>query len=258
MFFESLAVALIATFFQLDMLCSQTFAFMYVLPSWLVGVVLGDPMTGLQMGATVQLMSFGVAGLGGSSVPDYNKAGMIGTAIAILTGQDFSVGLAVGIAVGMLFMQADIVCKIFNGFVGKWSQNYARQGNYKMMIRTIYLGPIVYGLFSFVPVFIAVYFGVDIVNLILEAMPAWFTTGLSVAGGMLPVVGMAMLLTYMPAKKFISFLIVGYVLASYVGLAVLPIALIGIACAYEYYKLHANDLAAATATVAMEGELEDE
>ena len=258
MFFESLAVALIATFFQLDMLCSQTFAFMYVLPSWLVGVVLGDPMTGLQMGATVQLMSFGVAGLGGSSVPDYNEAGMSGTASAVLAGQDFSVGLAVGIAVGMLFMQADIVCKIFNGFVGKWSQNYARQGNYKMMIRTIYLGPIVYGLFSFVPVFIAVYFGVDIVNLILEAMPAWFTTGLSVAGGMLPVVGMAMLLTYMPAKKFISFLIVGYVLASYVGLAVLPIALIGIACAYEYYKLHANDLAAATATVAMEGELEDE
>lgn len=255
MLFESLVVALIATFFGLDTLMSQTFAFMYVLPSWLVGLALGDPMTGLQMGASVQLMSFGVAGLGGSSVPDYNKAGMIGTAIAILTGQDFSVGLTVGIAVGMLFMYTDIICKIFNGFVGKWSQNFARQGNYTMMIRTIFLGPIAYGLFSFIPVFIAVYFGVDIVNLILEALPAWFTTGLSIAGGMLPVVGMAMLLNFMPAKKFISFLLIGYVLSSYVGLSVLPVALIGIAAAYEYYKLHANDLA--TATVATEGELED-
>lgn len=256
MLFESLVVALIATFFGLDTLMSQTFAFMYVLPSWLVGLALGDPMTGLQMGASVQLMSFGVAGLGGSSVPDYNKAGMIGTAISILTGQDFSVGLAVGVAVGMLFMQADIICKIFNGFVGKLSQDYARKGNYTMMIRSIFLGPIVYGLFSFVPVFIAVYFGVDIVNLILEAMPAWFTSGLSIAGGMLPVVGMAMLLSFMPAKKFISFLIVGYVLFSFVGLSILPVALLGIACAYEYYKLHANDLA--TATAATEGELEDE
>lgn len=256
MLFESLVVALIATFFGLDTLMSQTFAFMYVLPSWLVGLALGDPMTGLQMGASVQLMSFGVAGLGGSSVPDYNKAGMIGTAIAILTGQDFSVGLTVGIAVGMLFMYTDIICKIFNGFVGKWSQNFARQGNYTMMIRTIFLGPIAYGLFSFIPVFIAVYFGVDIVNLILEALPAWFTTGLSIAGGMLPVVGMAMLLNFMPAKKFISFLLIGYVLSSYVGLSVLPVALIGIAAAYEYYKLHAYDLA--TATVATEGELEDE
>lgn len=256
MLFQSLAVALIATFFGLDLLMSQTFAFMYVLSSWLVGIVLGDPMTGLQIGATVQLMSFGVAGLGGSSVPDYNKAGMIGTAISIMTGQDYSVGLAVGVAVGMLFMQTDIICKIFNGFVGKWAQDFGRKGNYGAMLRVIWLGPVVYGLFSFVPVFIAVYFGVDVVNFVLEAMPAWFTTGLSIAGGVLPVVGMAMLLNFMPAKKFISFLIVGYVLADFVGLAVLPVALIGVACAYEYYKLHANDLA--SATVATEGELEDE
>ena len=47
---------------------------------------------------------------------------MIGAAIAILTGSDFSVGLAVGVAVGTLFMETDIICKIFNGFVGKWSQ----------------------------------------------------------------------------------------------------------------------------------------
>jgi PTS system mannose-specific IIC component len=91
----------------------------------------------------------------------------------------------------------------------------------------------------------------------LDFMPTWFTTGLSIAGGLLPGVGMAMLLMYMPLNKYWSFLIVGFVLAAYLSVPTLGIGAVGLAAAYEVYK---KGLATATAPAGASfgGELEDE
>ena len=45
-----------------------------------------------------------------------------------------------------------------------------------------------------------------------------------------------MLLTYMPTKKYIGFVAIGFILVAYMNLSVLPVAIIGAAVAYEYYK----------------------
>lgn len=216
-------------------------------------------MTGLAVGSTVQLMSLGVAGLGGASVPDYSLAGMVGTVVGITSGQGAETGLVVGIAVGMLGVQLDVIFKLFNSFIRQRMEAAVKDGDYATMQRLPWISVVVCGLVLAIPMAIVLFFGGDAVNFVLNVMPSWFTGGLSVAGGMLPVVGMAMLLNFMPAKKFISFVLVGYVLSAYAGLSILPIALIGVACAYEYYKMHATDTpAVATAGASLEGELEDE
>lgn len=254
---QVILIVLLAAIKNVDTYGTQWLAFQHITFAWLTGLVLGDPTTGLAVGSTVQLMSLGVAGLGGSSVPDYGIAGMVGTVVAITTGQDASVGLAVGIAVGMLGVQLDILFKIFNGFVAQRSEAYMRAGNYKAMLNILWAGPVFFGLIGAVPMLIVLAFGADAVNAVLNALPAWFMSGLKIAGGLLPVVGMAMLLNFMPAKKFISFVIVGYVLASFAKLSILPIALLGVAAAYEYYKLHAQSVhPQVEATV--QGGLEDE
>lgn len=43
----------------------------------LVGLVMGDVGVGLVIGGTLQLMSLGVAGIGGSSVPEYGVATIV-------------------------------------------------------------------------------------------------------------------------------------------------------------------------------------
>ena len=53
-------------------------------------------------------------------------------------------------------------------------------------------------------------FGENIVNTLVEKMPEWLTGGLSVAGGLLPAVGIAILLRYLPVKKYISYLLIGF------------------------------------------------
>ena len=229
-------VTLIAFIYGAEKNAGQILTNMSVTPAWFVGLALGDPVTGLAVGAIVQLMSLGVA----ASVPDYPTAAIIGAVVAITSGQEASVGVAAGIAVGMLGLQLDVIAKTANGFLGRTSQRFAEEGKYSQMKSVLFLGPVFYGLTAAIPTFAVLLFGADAVNAFLSVMPSWFTTGLSIAAGILPVVGLAMLLSFMPMKKFIAYAIVGFVLAAYLQISILPIALLGAAAAIEYYKSHSN------------------
>ncbi len=70
----------------------------------------------------------------------------------------------------------------------------------------------------------------------MRIVPTWLTDGLKVAGGILPVVGIAILLRYLPTKKFISYLIIGFLAAAYLKMPMLGVALLGAALAILNYK----------------------
>lgn len=229
-------IVLLSGFYIVQKNGFQLIPLMSVFTGWMTGIILGDPNTGLGIGATMQLMGLGLAGIGGASIPDYPIAAIIGTAIALISGQDQSVGVTVGVAVGMLCVQLDVIVKILNGFIARRAEALAQQGKYGAMKHIIWACPVLFFISGALPTLIVLLFGVDAVNFILNVMPAWFTTGLSIAGGMLPVVGIALLLSFMPTKRFISFIIVGFVCAAYLNLGILPIALFGVAAAYEHYK----------------------
>ena len=219
-------ITVLAFLYRIERYGTQVLNYNAVLYAWIVGLILGDGLTGLTIGASVQLMSLGVAAIAGSSVPDWPLGAMVGTVITITTGQDMGVGLAAGIAVGTLGVQLDVVAKVLNGFMARKQAAYAQAGEYSKMKRVTFLGPLFFGL-----------------------------TGLSIAGGILPVIGMAALLSYMPVKQYFSFLAVGFVLSAYLGLAILPIAILGGAAAYEVYKKLTST---SVATTTNEGVLEDE
>ena len=247
----------LAFIYRVDRLGTQVCGHNAVLYAWLVGLILGDGMTGLIVGASVQLMSLGVAALAGSSVPDYPLAGMVGTAVCIMTGQDEGVGLAVGIAVGTMGVQLDVLAKSANVFMAHMQLEYAQDRQYDTMEAVTLIGPVLFGLTDAIPMLIVLAFGGDVVNAILSVVPTWFTKGLSLAGGLLPVIGMGALLTYMPAKQYFSFLAIGFVLSAYLGLSILPVAILGGAAAYEVYKNLTSRIAEESIATA-EGGLEDE
>ena len=87
-----------------------------------IGALLGDLKQGLFIGGTLQLMSMGIVGLGGASVPNYIITTIITTIVAIQSGEGYEIGLAVGLPVGMLFVNLDVLHKILNGYVMRWSQ----------------------------------------------------------------------------------------------------------------------------------------
>ncbi|MCI8270876.1 MAG: PTS sugar transporter subunit IIC [Erysipelotrichaceae bacterium] len=252
---QIILITLIAYLKMTDTVTLQIAAFNTLICGWLTGLVVGDPETGLYIGATMQLMSMGVVAVGGSSMPDYPIAAIIATTIAATTGQGMEAGLAIGLPVAMLGVNFDVIYKIFNGFLMRKEIALIEEGKFQSALNVIKISPVFYGLCSAIPVLVCVVAGPSLVNTILDFMPAWFTTGLTIAGGVLPGVGMAMLLMYMPVNKYWSFLLVGFVLAAYLSVPVLGIAAVGLAAAYEIYKSKMN---AGTASVGAAGGLEDE
>ncbi len=146
----------------------------------ITGVVMGDWQTGLVIGGTIQLMQLGVAGFGGSSIPDYGTMAIIATAYGVTLGSD--TGLAIGLPVGMLGIQLDVVVKILNGFVVEKSQKFCNEGKFNQMNAILWVCPALFGLCAALPVFVSVTLGQPAVNWLLEVMPQWFLSGLTLAG----------------------------------------------------------------------------
>lgn len=173
----------------------------------ITGVVMGDWKTGLVIGGTIQLMQLGVAGFGGSSIPDYGTMAIIATAYGVTLGSD--TGLAIGLPVGMLGIQLDVVAKILNGFVVEKSQKFCNEGKFNQM------------------------------NAILWVCPALF--GLTLAGKMLPAVGIAMLLRYMPTAKYFQYLLAGFFLSAFLNVPIIGAAIVGVALAIAFYQRAEKD-----------------
>ncbi len=220
---------------------------------FLCGLILGDMNSGLYIGGTFTLMSLGVAAIGGSSVPDYGVATIIACAFAKTTGQGPEVGITIGLPVGMLGVQMDVLYKICNSFIAQKAQKYANEKQFTKMYRILYLCPVMVAVFMSLPTAIALTAGAPLVQMILDVLPAWVTGGLSVAGKLLPGLGIAMLLHYMPAKKYFNYILIGFVMSAYLGMPVLGIALLGLALAYMFYIGNEQK-----ATVGFAGGLEDE
>lgn len=211
-----------------------------VIIGMLVGLIMGNIDVGLVIGGTLQLMSLGVAAIGGSSIPEYGVATIVGVFIAIRTGASTGTAIAVGLPVGMLTLELDVIIKIINNAFAHWSQRLLHEKKFEQMDGVFYLTIFVWMLKYVIPISLVVMFGTPVVKLILNVIPKWFTDGLTIAGGMLPVVGIGMLLRYMPVKKYLAFLLAGFVLAGYLKLPILGIAILGLAAAYEIYRINSE------------------
>lgn len=95
-----------------------------IMVSLFVGLIMGDMETAMVIGGTFQLMSLGVANIGGSSVPNWGLAALVGGYVAIKSTTTIeeakAVALAVGVPVGMLGIQLDVLAKILNTYVAHW------------------------------------------------------------------------------------------------------------------------------------------
>ena len=89
-------ITLIAYLKMTDTVTTQLFAFNTIICGWLTGLVVGDPTTGLSIGATMQLMSMGVVAVGGSSMPDYPIAAIIAPTLAVTTAIVVAMMAAIG------------------------------------------------------------------------------------------------------------------------------------------------------------------
>lgn len=200
------------------------------------GLVMGDLTLGLQIGATLQLMVLGVGTFGGASMPDFVTGAIIGTVMGVISGKGMEFGLGIAVPAGLLLVQLDILARFSNTFflhrVDKAIENNDTKG---IAVNTM-MGAIPWGLSRLLPVVLVLIFGESMVNGILAVTPEWLIGGLRTAGGLLPVVGIGILLRYLPLNRFFPYLIIGFVTAAYIKMPMMGVALLGIAFAVLQYK----------------------
>lgn len=227
-----------------------------ILNGFIVGLIMGNPVVGLQIGATLQLMQLGGAGFGGASYVEYDVGAVIGTMVAASSGGGVEYGLAIGLPVSLMMIQIDVLTKMACTFFLQKSHKEADKENYSAAFRWLHLGGLPWAAKAMLPVLLVFFIGPDRIAGLVSLFPDWIMGPLTVAGGLLPAIGIAILLRYMNAGKYLPFLIFGFVAMSYLGLSIIGVSLVGVAIAILVYKNEQNKKLAVVA--AGEGELEDE
>lgn len=195
------------------------------------GLIMGDLATGLMVGGTLQLMRLGIAAFGGASVPDYFTGAVLGTAFAIISGKGAAYGIGLAVPVSLLMLQLDVAARFGNVFLLHRVDNAIEKEQYGRVPRLVLSGSFLWGLTRAIPILLMLIVGDVAVTNLTNAMPAWLMTGLKVAGGTLPVVGVAILLRYLPTKQYIPYLLLGFFLAAYLKVPMMGIAIVGVVAA---------------------------
>lgn len=233
---QIILLTLLAGYAQYDGLHALTGMVKPVMVGLFTGLIMGDVQTGLFVGGTINLMKLGVGNFGGASIPDYMSATMLGTVFAITSGQGAEFGVTLAIPIAVLLINMDILARFSNVYLLKRAQKSYKNRDYDKIIFWNNFGIVFWSLSRMVPVFIGLVLGPDVVNIIINYLPQVILDGMKTAGGIIPAIGLAMLLRYMPVRDNVAYLLFGFVLSAYLNLPILAVAIIAAGCALLVFK----------------------
>lgn len=236
----------------LDGLGPQFFLVKPVVAGAFAGLVMGDLGTGLFVGGTLQLMALGIGNFGGSSMPDYLSGALIGTAFGVTSGEP-EVGLAIAVPAAVLLVQLDILARFLNTFLQHRAERACAAHEWGKVQSSNLLGAITFALSRALSIFLCLSLGQEVVASAASAAPEWLLNGFKLVSGMLPAVGIGILLKYMPFSQLWPFALVGFTLAAYLNVPVLGVAFFGLAAAFITYQQETKVSAAPVAAVASNG-----
>jgi PTS system mannose-specific IID component len=185
-------------------------------------------------GAALNAVHLGFVSTGGSLPSDLVTAGYMGTALALASDLGVDAALATfGIPLGILGGFLWFGRMTFGSVFVHWADAYARRGSTRGVAAVnLWAGQGLLFVLYAVPTFVIVYYGQAGLDGVLSLIPERLTMALAVVGGMLPAVGMGLLLYNIGRVRLAPYFCVGFVLVSYLDLPVMAVALLGAAAAW--------------------------
>lgn len=231
---KALLVALVAFLASID---EQTFgACMMSRPLFtgpIIGLIMGDMTTGIIMGASLEAMFMGSIMVGSAVPPEVYASSVLSIAVAIQSGA--GVGTAVALALPLsvfLQMWRNFCYAIPGSWAGQQIDKAVNERNLKKAnLLHLTVVPLSIGIPSALLVFVAVAFGADTINSVLNLIPDVVMDGFNVAAGVLSCVGLALLIKMMSNNKIMPFLFIGFIAVMYLGMDVIGVAVAGLCMA---------------------------
>lgn len=201
----------------------------------IVGLALGDLHQGVLMGAAIEAVFLGTFTVGGSVPSDIPSAAIFGTAFGILLGKGTSAAVALSVPIGLLAtLLFNFVAGFIFNFVVAFEDNAVAKHNDKLFTFWHFFAMIFYPAVFGVMAFVVMMVGVQPVQHFMSTMPGYVNGALTAMSAALPALGMAILTNSMWDKGILPFFFIGFILAAYLKLQTMPIAVTGAAIAVYF------------------------
>lgn len=203
----------------------------------LCGLILGDVQAGVTLGVAVQLVFLAVVTPGGAIGVDLSFMSFPVMAIAILSKMDTGSAISLASAIGVLGTFTFQITAFITSLYGPKVKQSLEEKNYAQFIRRYWgFKQIVYTLIRFIPSFVAIYFGSKYVADFMQLLPDFVTNAMNVLGGVLPAVGIAVLLTMSIRNNFFAvFFVIGFICVVFMNVNIIALTFIAAGIAYLYY-----------------------
>lgn len=205
---------------------------------FVVGIILGDPLKGAVIGATINLVYLGFISAGGSMPADMALSGILGTAYAITGGLNAKTALSIAVPIGLLGTIVWYARMTYGSVFVHLADHYIENEEYNKIWKANVLYPqLLTALITIIPCTIAVYFGASYISGFVNALGGTVLSIFEVIGGLMPALGVAITLQYIYKDDARVFLYIGFVLATYSKLGLLPLGVISALVAIVYVQI---------------------
>ena len=184
-----------------------------VFAGFITGLIMGDLTTGLFIGGSLQLFVLGVGTFGGASRIDATSGAVLATAFSVAQGIKPELAIAtIAVPVATLLTYFDILGRMTTTYFAHRVDAAVERFDYKGIERNYLLGALPWALSRALPVFLALAYGGTFVQAIVDGVAGvkWLAAVLTLAGRMLPGLGFAILLRYLPVKRNLHYLALGF------------------------------------------------
>lgn len=201
----------------------------------LCGLVFGDVSAGVLCGVAVQAVFIANLSTGGATNSEITYASYGGIGLAMATTKDPAIAVTLSVlmgqTLGLIFYNTRMA--LYSFFNGK-AQTAAEANDGRGITKWHIIYPQICTFFiRAVPVFLVVYFGQGVVDTLLNSVPEVVTHIISVLGGVLPALGIGMLMNIVIKDKAqLIFFLAGFVLLSFAGLSMIAIVFLAALVAY--------------------------
>jgi PTS system mannose-specific IIC component len=204
----------------------------------LIGMVLGDIETGIKIGGTLEMIALGWMNIGAAVAPDAALASIISTILVIAGGQSIGAGIALAIPLAAAGQVLTIIVRTLTVAFQHAADKAAERGSLSGITWLHISALILQAMRIAVPAaIVAVSVGTSVVQDLLNSIPAVVTNGLNIAGGMIVVVGYAMVINMMRAGYLMPFFYLGFVTAAFTDFNLVALGVIGVVMAVLYIQL---------------------
>lgn len=210
----------------------------------LIGLILGDVRQGIIFGCAINALYLGTITVGGVAANDINFAAYIGIPLAMTSGASTEEALALAAILGALGVFVWNLVRIVNVYWVHMMDRQIAAGKLDSAAKVPIYGNIFLFIGRFVPIFLACLLGPAVMTKVMNSIPAYISSIIGIFGGMLPLIGFAIILKSCVKKNYeLVYFVLGFVLLTCFHVSVIAILVVALVLALIDFKFSENTAA---------------